>query len=363
VRHPAFRERRRQGRLGSLPILVAARVLLRRQGVPDAQLHLRLVETVVGQEREAEVENPVDLGLHLIGAAEQVRVVLGKAAHAQQPPQRARGFVAVDGPELRVAHGQVAVAARSALEDQHVKRAVHGLEVILLVLDLDRRVHAFLVPLQVPARLPQPRLSDVGRGDEVVAAGAMPLPPVVLHDRAHQSAPRMEQGQPRPGLGLDAEQVELGAEATVVPFLLLAPPEVALQLSPVRPDRAVDALEHPVLLAPAPVRPGDIHQLEAVGRDLPRVFEVGPQAKVLERVVPVRRDGAAAGTVLTVLVLTLCEVFYRLQLVRLVLEELAGLVGVQDPAPKGVAARTIRRIRPSISGKSRGVRARGRSKS
>jgi hypothetical protein len=71
------------------------------------------------------------------------------------------------------------------------------------------------------------------------------------------------------------------------------------------------------------------------------VFEMGPQAKVLERVVPVRRDGAAAGTVIAVLVLALCEVFYRLQLVRLVLEELAGLV----------------------DGKSRGVRARGRSKS
>ena len=65
---------------------------------------------------------------------------------------------------------------------------------------------------------------------------------------------------------------------------------------------------------------------------------MGPQAKVLERVVPVRRDGAAAGTVIAVLVLALCEVFYRLQLVRLVLEELAGLVGVQDPATKGVVA-------------------------
>src|SRR3712207_7151885 len=47
------------------------------------------------------------------------------------------------------------------------------------------------------------------------------------------------------------------AETAMVALLLfLAPQQVALEIVPVRPDRAVDALEHPVLLAAPPVRPG-----------------------------------------------------------------------------------------------------------
>ena len=62
---------------------------------------------------------------------------------------------------------------------------------------------------------------------------------------------------------MEAEQVELDAEAPVVALLrLLASPQVLIELLLGRPDRAVDALEHRALLVAAPVRPGRAEQLE-----------------------------------------------------------------------------------------------------
>src|SRR3712207_6890261 len=45
-------------------------------------------------------------------------------------------------------------------------RAVHGLEVVVFILDLDSRIHAFPIPFKVTASLPERRTSDVGCGDE-----------------------------------------------------------------------------------------------------------------------------------------------------------------------------------------------------
>src|SRR5215210_5940006 len=99
----------------------------------------------------------------------------------------------------------------------------------------------------------------MGRGYEVIASGAVPLTPVVFHQHPDKSTLGMEEGQPRPNLGPDAEEVELDAEAAVVaPLLFLAPPQVTLEGLLARPNRAVDALKHLVLLAAAPVCPGDV---------------------------------------------------------------------------------------------------------
>ena len=61
-----------------------------------------------------EVEHAHDLGVELVGAAEEVGVVLGEAAHPHQAVQHARALEAVDGAELRVAERQLAVAAQPA---------------------------------------------------------------------------------------------------------------------------------------------------------------------------------------------------------------------------------------------------------
>ena len=55
-----------------------------------------------------------DLLLDLLLGAEDVRVVLGEVAHAQQPVQHAGGLVAVQQARLEVAHRQVAVGVAAA---------------------------------------------------------------------------------------------------------------------------------------------------------------------------------------------------------------------------------------------------------
>src|SRR5215213_1541216 len=63
------------------PVVLATRVLVRRAGIADAQLHLGLIEAEGGQEGETELQDAVDLDAHLVGPAEQVGVVLGEAAY------------------------------------------------------------------------------------------------------------------------------------------------------------------------------------------------------------------------------------------------------------------------------------------
>ncbi len=75
---------------------------------------------------------------------------------------------------------------------------------------------------------------------------------------------------------------------TLLGFLQL--PEIILQLLGILPGRAIDALEHLVVLIAAPVGTGNRHQLERILLDLLRVFHVRPAAQVRERVVLVDRD-------------------------------------------------------------------------
>src|SRR4028118_2416748 len=70
-----------------------------------------------------------------------------------------------------------------------------------------------VAPLGVAPRLPQHRAADVGRGDEVVASGPVPLTPVVLHQHPDQSTLGMEERQTRTDVGVEAEEVEPGGSA------------------------------------------------------------------------------------------------------------------------------------------------------
>ena len=95
---------------------------------PQSQLDRVLIETEVvidTVEQVAEIAHFLD---QLILAHEDVRIVLGELAHAHDAVERAVRLVAVAAAELRHLKRQVAVAGDPLLEDQHVRRAVHGLE-------------------------------------------------------------------------------------------------------------------------------------------------------------------------------------------------------------------------------------------
>ena len=122
---PCGRDAQRLGRL--FPLLVGADGLARRL---RRELEVEVVEAVVAQQVEHEVERRRQLAGHLLLGAEDVRVVLGHAAHARETVHHARLLVAVHRAELEHPHRQLAVRARAVLEDQDVERAVHRLEVV-----------------------------------------------------------------------------------------------------------------------------------------------------------------------------------------------------------------------------------------
>lgn len=172
--------------------------------------------------------------------------------------------------------------------------------------------------------------------DELVALFFVALARVVLHGAADDATPRVEDGQAGADLVLYGEQVELGAELAVVALLgLHEEVEVGLQLLLRRPRGAVDALEHRVLLAAAPVGGGVAHELErrdvAGGRQVRAAAQVGP-ADVAALRVDVVVDAQLAAAHLDVRTVVRGRrgalEADELQLVRLVGELLAGrLVG------------------------------------
>ena len=150
-----------------------------------------------------------------------MRVVLRKAAHPKQTMQRAAPFIAIDRAQLSPAQRQVAVGARLRLVDHDVKRAIHGLDIVLLALNVHRRVHAIPVKVQVPRRLPQVSAANVRRKDNVIPAFVMLLAPVILDQDAHPAALGMPVRQPRSSFLVKTDQVELPDQFAMIACLNL----------------------------------------------------------------------------------------------------------------------------------------------
>ena len=148
-------------------------------------------------------------------------------------------------------------------------RAVHRLEVVVeaglghvavrvvLLIEVHRRVHAILVPVQVTGSLVQTTLGDMRGLHEAVVVFAVHFAGVVLHRVDHGSALRMEHSQTGADLVREGEQVHLGAELAVVSLGgFLQTGLVCLEIFLVGPSGAVDALHGRVLLAATPVGSG-----------------------------------------------------------------------------------------------------------
>jgi hypothetical protein len=222
-----------------------------------------------------------------------VRVVLGETAHPGETREGAALLIAVDGAELGEAQRQLAIAAGAGAEDEVVERAVHGLQVVVLALldhvalvvdhlvEVHGREHAVLVPVEVLAGLEEGALGDVRAVDDVVAV----LQQLAAHERLDlvpdDAALGVEHREARSDLVGEAEQVELDAQFAVVALRrLLEPGLIGAQLVLGGPRSPVDALQHRVLLAAAPVRAGAAHERPAVA-DHAGVRQVRASAEVL----------------------------------------------------------------------------------
>ncbi len=132
--------------------------------------------------------------------------------------QNAGPFVAIDGAQLRPAQGQLAVGPDFGFVDADMKRAVHGLHKIGLVIDIHRRVHIFLIETQVSAGFPKVTPTHVRCVKQVIPRRKMPPPPLCFNQIAYAGTLRMPQDKPRTHFILDAKQIQFLAQDAVVAF-------------------------------------------------------------------------------------------------------------------------------------------------
>ncbi len=233
-------------------------------------------------------------------------------------------LVAVHGPQLGPAQGQVPVRPHPRLVDHDVERAVHRLQVIVLLVDGHRRVHAVLVEAEVPRGLPEAFAPDMGGVEDLVAAVPVPLAPVLLDDGPDPAALGMPEDEAAAEVLGGAEKVELLAEPPVVALLgLLDHGQVFVEVLLGEEGGAVDALELLALLVALPVGPGHGKKLylpEEAGRR-----DVGAEAEIREAPLLVNGDLRVA----------LLPDELDLELLAPGLEEADGLFLVQDAAADG----------------------------
>ena len=165
--------------------------------IPGGKLGLEFVEAEIFQHFERELQAADDFVFDLIGSAEDVRVVLGKAAHAQQAVHHARALVAIDRAEFAQAHRQVAIGLQRIFVDQDVAGAIHGLEAIFGVVELHGVEHVLRVVALVARGVEQLAARHVRRADQRVAAAQVLFAHPVFHLFADDAALRMPEDQAR----------------------------------------------------------------------------------------------------------------------------------------------------------------------
>eukprot|EP00760_Papus_ankaliazontas_P030251 PhM_4_TR468/c1_g1_i2/m.80221 len=278
---------RQQLRLGHVPQGNVANVVLGARGQRQGEGEAEDVVDVL-QERQG----AADLGVHLLGRAEDVRVVLLEATHADQTGEGAADLVAVQHTEVSHAHRKLAVRAGAHVEHEAVPGAVHGLERELLL--LDRRVEeVVLVLVVVTGDLPELRVVHVGRDDLLEAAAAV-LAAHELRERVVDAGAVLEEERgagrelvPRPELlvAADGAVVALGGlfheRLPLLEHLLL------------REGDAVHTLQRGVLRLAEEVRGRVARDGEAL--DAARVRQVGPAAGVDKVAAAVHRAVRALG--------------------------------------------------------------------
>mmetsp|Transcript_5067 Transcript_5067/g.9371 ORF Transcript_5067/g.9371 Transcript_5067/m.9371 type:complete len:558 (-) Transcript_5067:471-2144(-) len=165
-----------QGRFGPVPELEFAQIAFgaggQGHGVFETEDVVHLAE---------QLEEAGDLLHDLVGAAEDVGVVLLEATDASESLESAAELVAVEDAKVGETKGEFAVGADAVAEHEAMARAVHGLEPKLLLLDI-KAEHVFAVVVGVAGDLPEVEVEDVGRDDFLVL-----VVPVLLADELDEA--------------------------------------------------------------------------------------------------------------------------------------------------------------------------------
>ena len=262
-----------QGLLRLVPQLVGTGALGRSRGQVDDGIF----ESERGIGLPQHPDEIVDFVPDLVGAAEDVGVVLRKGAHPHQAGRHTGPLVAVQPGEIGVPDRQVAVGMVARGVHEAVAGTVHrlGREFPVVGVDGEHLVPEMLV---MAGGLPQAGFVDQRRNDFIVAVLPIQFPHVIGQRIVDTGAFREEEGRRR-RVGMEHEQPELPAQLAVVPpFGLGAPLHVRVQVLPPGIGDAVDPLEALVVLVAVPVGGRDVEQLEGLdlagGRDVRTPAEV-----------------------------------------------------------------------------------------
>ena len=243
-----------------LPVLVGAHRILRAGGQLDKVFKAELGVHLIDQRH-----HPGDLIGNLLAGHEDMGIILGEAAHAEQAVERALQFVAVHQAQLAAAQGQVTVGMGLVLVHHHAAGAVHGLDAEVLVIDLGG-VHVVLVVIPVAGGLPQAAVHHHGGGNLHIARGVVDVAPVVDQGVLDEHALGQEEGEAGALLG-EHEQTHFLADLAVVALLGFSHHVLVLrQFLAVAEGDAADAGKHLVVLVVLPVRAGNRRQLEGLER-------------------------------------------------------------------------------------------------
>ena len=234
-----------------------------------------------------EVNRVLDLTLDLIGGHKEMRIILREVADTEKPVQSTRKFMTMDEAQLGKTQRQIAVAVQLRTIDEHAAGAVHRLDCIVLFVDL-RGIHILAIVEPMPRGLPELTAEDHRRADLLIAVAAMYLAPIVEQCVAQCHSVRMEEREARPLL-VQAEEIQFSAEFSVVALCrLLQHVQVGIEFFLLLKRRAIDALQHLILLTAAPVCTCDTLQLKCL--DLAGRDDMGACAEVGELALRIKGD-------------------------------------------------------------------------
>ena len=243
------------------------------------QISLHILESEALPHIHAEAEDFADFVFDLFRRADDVGIVLREAADAHQAVQHAGLLIAVNRAKLGPAGGQFTVGARTRLVDHDMERAVHRLDIVGIAVDFHVGVHAFAIEIQMSGRLPQQGAADMRRVHQFIAMFVMGLFPERLQDVADAGAHRMPADQTGADFLMGAEQFHFSADLAVVAFLgFFNARQIFLQGLLALERRAVDALQHRILLVAAEIGARQRQQLDST--DLASMLHMGATAQI-----------------------------------------------------------------------------------
>jgi hypothetical protein len=135
-----------------------------------------------------------------------------------------------------------------------VERAIHWLDLVLVVLHLHRLEHVVAIKIEVTRRLPQVQVGHVRRIQEFIAVLHMRVLPIVLDESANGGSLGMPKNEATSCILLNGKEIELLPYCAVISSLrLLYTLFVQLELRHIFPSSAIDSLKHGILFVASPV--------------------------------------------------------------------------------------------------------------